>query len=104
MPHLPVTQSSETSGTESVVSEVVMVTWLHGGAVGGLRWRMDMEMDVDGDEDNVFSLSSSTSAWDPSSRSALSAQRSPRSGAEAGDTKLLRAALLEQGVEEVGGG
>lgn len=55
---LPVTQSSETSGTVSVVvSVVVMVTWPDGRVVGRLRWRMD-KMDVVWDEDNAFFLSS----------------------------------------------
>lgn len=63
-------------------------------------------MDVVWDEDNAFFLSSTQDpppASDPSSRSELSAHRSSSNGAE-GYTKLLRAALLDQGVEEVGSG
>lgn len=58
-------------------------------------------MDVVRDEDNAFFPSSSTSASDPSSRSELPAHRSSSNRAE-GYAKLLRAALLDQGVEEVG--
>lgn len=59
--------------------------------------------DVVRDEVNAFLLSSSTSACDPFSRSELPAHRSSSNGAE-GYIKLLRAALLDQGVEEVGSG
>lgn len=61
------------------------------------------KMDVVRDEDNAFFPSSSTSASEPSSRAELSAHCSSLSRAE-GDAKLLRAALLDQGVEEVGSG
>lgn len=84
------------------MSVVVMVTWPDGRVVGGLRWRMD-KMDVVRDEDNAFFLSSSTSASDPSSRSELSAHCSSWNRGE-GHAKLLRAAMLDQGVEEVGCG
>lgn len=60
-------------------------------------------MDVVRDEVNAFFLSSSTSASDPPSCSKLSALRFSSNRAE-GYAKLLRAALLDQGVEEVGGG
>lgn len=61
-------------------------------------------MDVVRDEVNAFFLpSSSTPASDPSSPSELPARRSSSSGAE-GDAKLLRAVLLDEGVEEVGSG
>lgn len=60
-------------------------------------------MDVVRDEVNAFFPSSSTSARDPSRHSELPAHRSSSSRAE-GYAKLLRAALLDRGVEEVGSG
>lgn len=60
-------------------------------------------MDVVRDEVSEFFLSSSTSACDPSSSSELPAHRSSTNGAE-GYAKLLRAALMDRGVEEVGSG
>lgn len=83
------------------MSVEVMVMWPDGRVVGTLRWRMD-KMDVVRDEDNAFFLSSST-APDPSNRAGPSAQRSSLNTAE-GYARLLRAALLYQGVEEVGDG
>lgn len=57
-------------------------------------------MDVVRDEDNAFFLSS-TLAPDPSRHSELPAQHSSLNGA-VGFTKLLMAAFLDHGVEEVG--
>lgn len=96
---LPVTQSSERSGTVSVVSVMVVGMWPDGRVVRWLRWWMD-EMDLVRDEVNVFFLSS-TSTSEPSRHSELHAQRSSLHGA-AGFSKLLRAAFLDHGVEEVG--
>lgn len=58
-------------------------------------------MDVVRDEVNAFFLPSSMSASGPSSCSELPVHRSSSSMAE-GYAKLLRATLLDQGVEEVG--
>ncbi len=101
---LPVTQSSDTSGTVPLVSVavVVVVMWPDGGVVGCLRWRMD-KTDVVKDEVNAFFLFSSTPASDPARRSELPARRSSLNGAE-GHAKLLRAALSAKGVEEMGNG
>lgn len=99
---LPVTQSSEISGSVSAVSVVVMPTWPDGGVVGRLRWRMD-KMDVERDEDNVFFPSSSTSASNASSCAEPSARRSSLNGTE-GYAELSEAALSDRGVEEVESG
>lgn len=96
---LPVTQSSETSGTVSVMW---LLRWPDVRVVGWWRWRMD-KMEVVRDEVSGCFMPSCTLPSDPSSCCELSAHRWASNGG-GGQDKLLKATLLDEGMEGAGSG